>query len=346
MILTEERQILDALKAPEPQRAYLLAGEEPYLRDLYLEKILARRPKTGDDFAYQHFDGGRFDLQELAAAVEAVAFLSDRRYVYLQGLEADALSAADSEALCTIAADPPETTTFVITAQQPATPGGKSRLEALKKAVDRSGQVLESRPPQEKDLKEFLRRLASRQGCTLAAAQAGQFLEYTGLRDMGQLAGEMAKLTAYCQGRAITAEDIALLCTQQEDTRTFELSRAVLRQDRQRALEAVDELCFQRVEPVMILSALISSFADLYRAKAALAAGLGQAELEKDFGYRKGDFRVKNALRDAGRFSAGYLRHALRVLGEADALLKSSRLDAQTVLETAVVKLFLKDVRA
>ena len=96
MILTEERQILDALKAPEPQRAYLLTGGEPYLRDLYLEKILARRPKTGDDFAYQHFDGGRFDLQELAAAVEAVAFLSDRRYVYLQGLEADALSAADS----------------------------------------------------------------------------------------------------------------------------------------------------------------------------------------------------------------------------------------------------------
>ena len=87
----------------------------------------------------------------------------------------------------------------------------------------------------------------------------------------------------------------------------------------------------------MILSALISSFADLYRAKAALAAGLGQAELEKDFGYRKGDFRVKNALRDAGRFSAGYLRHALRVLGEADALLKSSRLDAQTNKDFDVV---------
>lgn len=90
----------------------------------------------------------------------------------------------------------------------------------------------------------------------------------------------------------------------------------------------------------MILGALSMSFADLYRAKCAIAAGKGEQEMTEDFRYPKNrGFAVRNAFRDVRGYSLEYLRRCMRLLYEADRKLKSSRTEERLILEQMLGKM-------
>lgn len=94
-------------------------------------------------------------------------------------------------------------------------------------------------------------------------------------------------------------------------------------------------------EPVAVLGALNASFIDLYRCKIAREQGLSAADVTGAFPYKGKEFRVRNAMRDADRFSRQRLAHCVFLLADTDYQLKSSRSDAQILMQEAVTRLFL-----
>jgi DNA polymerase-3 subunit delta len=92
-----------------------------------------------------------------------------------------------------------------------------------------------------------------------------------------------------------------------------------------------------REEPVAILSTLIMSFVDLYRARAAKDSGASQAQAAERFGYKGREFRVRNAWNS--RLSAAALTDALDILNRCDRSLKGSGVDGRILLEQTVVRL-------
>ena len=91
----------------------------------------------------------------------------------------------------------------------------------------------------------------------------------------------------------------------------------------------------------MILGALSSSYADLYRAKIAAAGGVQAQTLVEEFDYKGKAFRLKYAARDCSHLSVEALRESLDILAQADRRLKSGAADKKTVLEETAAKLIV-----
>ena len=96
----------------------------------------------------------------------------------------------------------------------------------------------------------------------------------------------------------------------------------------------------RRTEPTMILGALVSTYADMYRIKLTFDSGHKKTDLKAAYPVMyKNDFKLNNAAGRARRFSLFGLRRSLDILAEADFRLKSSFDDNRIVFEKLIVEL-------
>ena len=185
------------VKGPELERVYLLHGTQPYLIANY-EKLLVKKALGGEfnDFNLHRFEGDSLDLQAFYDAVESLPFFSEGRCVTLD-LDPDKLDAGQLDELCGVLADPPRTTTVVITVKNP--PAKREKLAKLVKACDGAGCVVELGSRRSSDTLRFLRDRAQKNGCELESAVASYMVERC-TDDLQLLATELDKLCAYPSG--------------------------------------------------------------------------------------------------------------------------------------------------
>ena len=167
---------------------------------------------------------------------------------------------------------------------------------------------------------------------------ASYHVAYSG-SDLNLLINELDKLCAYAAGREITQRDIDAVCIKSVEATAFDMVKALLRGKYADAYGMLDALFAQKTEPVMIAGALISSYVDMYRAKAALASGERVEAVAQAFNYKGREFRLRYAAQDASRLTLAQLGTCLDILSEADEALKSTRAEKRLVLEEAMLRL-------
>ena len=121
--------------------------------------------------------------------------------------------------------------------------------------------------------------------------------------DLNLLLNELDKLCALAGEGEITRQHIETAGMRNLEASVFDLAKAILQGQYERAYGIIYRLMDQREEPVSVLSVLSSAYADLYRAKVAAAGGVPAASLSADFQYRGREFRLRNAARDCARLS-------------------------------------------
>lgn len=327
------------VKGPELERVYLLHGTQPYLIANY-EKLLVKKALGGEfnDFNLHRFEGDSLDLQAFYDAVESLPFFSEGRCVTLD-LDPDKLDAGQLDELCGVLADPPRTTTVVITVKNP--PAKREKLAKLVKACDGAGCVVELGSRRSSDTLRFLRDRAQKNGCELESAVASYMVERC-TDDLQLLATELDKLCAYVGGGRIERADVDAVVTTVLQAKVFDLSKAILRGRFDAAMELVDQLIYLREPAGKVLAVLSGAFCDLYRGFAARQANVPAERAAAELGYAKNrTFAIKNAMSDSGGYTAGQLGKMLTLLADADMRLKSTGGDDRVVLEETITKLFL-----
>ena len=105
---------LRRLKETGPERLYLLYGEEDYLREAFLDTLKERCLGGGEpDFNYRRLSGESVSPAELAEAVEAMPFLSERTLVEVRGYDINRCRDAELDQLKAIWSDIPDTCTVI-----------------------------------------------------------------------------------------------------------------------------------------------------------------------------------------------------------------------------------------
>ena len=95
-------------------------------------------------------------------------------------------------------------------------------------------------------------------------------------------------------------------------------------------------------KPIMITGALIGNYLDMYRVLQAKRSRRSLADVAKDFGYSgKWSYRLGETERMASRFKRHQLEKCLEVLQKLDTDLKSSKLDADLLMQKALCELAL-----
>ena len=338
MLCTGEEQLKKQLEAPGG-KAWFLYGSENYLIEKYAAKLTARFGGGLGAFNLQRFDGKKPDMDAVWGAVEALPLMAPEKCVVLDDLDVAKLPAGELQKLEDMLADLPEDCTLLITAKAPGFDARSAAGKKLIKAADNAGFAAQLNAPLPTELQSFVKARVKHGGCAISTEVARYLLSVCS-NDMGVLTHEIAKLCAYAGGGDISERQIDEVAIAKTEAKVFDLSKAILSGNVQKALEILDALFYIREQAVAILAVLAMSFTDLYRARVAKDAGKTPADVVALFGYKGKEFRVTNAFASCSKLPAATLRQMLAVLYSCDRDLKSTVVDDRVLLERAVVRLF------
>ena len=346
MPLIKESDLKKQIKAKQFGKLFFLFGEEKYLVKFYTEQLAEKiMGKSPSDFNLQVFHGTDSTVDEIAEAVEALPVLAEKKCVVVNDLDVEALNAQSISKLNELVSDLPDTSVLIISLPTLSIEVKKSaKWKNFISLAQKSGIVAELEKRETSVLEKQISDLASKRGCVLSLINAGHVIQLCG-DDLLTLNNELEKLCAYAAGREITRQDIETVVTKNLETTVFLLAKALLAREYDNVYRQLDQLFYQREEPVAVLAVLSSAYVDMYRVKAILESGEQAAGLTKSFDYKNKEFRIRNAERDCRRISIEVLRESINILLETDIRLKSSRMDKHIIMEEMVAKLLLVSER-
>lgn len=331
-----KRQLKEELKP-----AYVFYGEERYLSGVYASKV-AEKAVGGDDLAafnLHKFDGQDATWTAIEEAAEALPLMAERSCVLVRDF--DVAKSPDYDRVLAWVQQPSPTCVLVFYMDTVAVDAKKSaKWKNFLAAVQKTGCAVEFPRKSPADIAKLLCSGAARRGCTLQTAVARGWVEQCG-SDLTLLLNELDKLCALADGGEITAGMIEAASVRQLEAKVYDLSKAIIQRRYDKAYDILNRLFAMREDPIAILAVLAGDYANLYRAKAAAAAGVPAESLAADFGCRGREFRLRNAARDCRDLSRDTLRQSLEVLAETDTRMKSTRADNRVLLEQAAARLIL-----
>ncbi len=318
---------------------YVLYGAESYLTEQYT-RLIARQTVEEDFevFNLQRFDGQTATPEELAGAIEALPMMAEKKCVLVRDVD---VAGADADRWLSLldSLSPYCVTVFW---QMTVQPDKRKGWTAFLRRAEELGCVINFERKTVPEAAKLLTSGAKRRGCVLSPENARYMVEQSG-NDLRLLLGELDKLSALAAGGEITRQIIDTAGTKNLEARVFDLSKAILQGRAEQAYDLLNRLFILREEPVAVLGVLSTAFADLYRAKVAVAGGQTPESLAADFKNYKGkEFRLRNAGRDAARLRPDTLRGCLEILAEADTALKSGNGDGRLILEQTVARLLCR----
>lgn len=337
-----ESELKKQIEKSDFSNLYFLYGEEKYLVGHYAQKLIGKaKGSVFEDFNLQRFDGGASSMDEIAAAVEALPFMAERKCVVVSDLNVESLRANELDKLEEITANIPETTVLVI--YLPTVLIDIKKDKKWKKFIasaEKLGCVAELKKRSNADLEKLLCAGAEKRKCTLSRQNAGRIIGYSG-NDLQTLYNELEKLCSFIGEGEISAAIIDRMVVKNLEARVYDLSKAILAGEYDKAYGILDLLFYQNEEPVSILAVLSSAYVDMYRVRVSVQSGCGVTEPAKYFDYARKEFRLTNAERDSKRLSTAMLRESLCTLLAADTSLKSARGDRRITMEKLIAQLLL-----
>ena len=274
-----------------------------------------------DDPETTVLDGPTPSVEEIVLAAGTISFFGGKRLVLMPLIRPSTYSDKDLQELCDTLADT-ENAIFVLTSIIEESYGklrpGK-REQKLIASCEKLGYCVQLNRPTGAALQAMARDWAKEAGADFAPGAEAALLARCG-EDQFLLKNEVEKLAA------LTISFVIVLTSGQAD----------------KAQQKLKTLLALQNEPIMITGALISNYLDLYRVLLGRRSRRGLGDVAKDFGYKGNwNYRLNSTEKTALRFKRAQLEDCLHILQRLDTDLKSSKLDADLLMQKALCELAL-----
>lgn len=321
--------------------AYLIYGDESYLKQHYVN-LLKKKLVTPafESFNLHTFEEKNGSMDEILSSAEALPVMAEYTCVIAHDYPLDKLTDGERKLLKAFLNDLPESCVLLFWMDNIQVDPKASRWKTLLGYFTKNGDSVNLARRDARSLCRLLMDGAKKRGCEISSHTADYLLACVG-NDMQALLNELEKLCSYAGNGEITKEMVDRVAVKSLSAKVFDLSKAMVRRDYEKAYGILNNLIALREEPIMILAAISAAYVDMYRVKCAKISGAQAMDVAKHYNYKGKEFRISNASRDCDKMSIEQLRSCVNVLANADVQLKSSSLDGRLVLEEAMVKLLL-----
>jgi DNA polymerase III subunit delta len=346
---------------------YLFHGADEFTKR---EELTRLRAAGGFEHNQDTFAGEDADLAGITVACMTLPFLSAQRLVVVEGvprrrrasraLDAEpgddpGASRAETEpapparsrgkrsgnapldargfaqGLADLAPRLPETTTLVVLVDDEV-----EAASPLLQAAARHGTVRHFPELKGGQIEGWLLRRAETLGIRLAAEAARALAESAGPQ-LRPLASELDKLATYVGGGGtITVTDVQLLTAPTQPANRFELTDALARKDRTRALALVHEQLAAGESALAIIGQIAYQTRTLIQVKALAERGMRGAQIAQTIGMSP--YVVEKTVALARQYTFAQLVAAHRNLLEMDSALKLSKVTPEMALDLLVVE--------
>ncbi|MDY5021536.1 MAG: DNA polymerase III subunit delta [Blautia sp.] len=321
------KNIQEDIKTGNFKQAYLLYGEEAYLKQQYKQRLLNALNPDGDTMNFSRFEGKGIEVKELIDLCETLPFFAERRVILL---EDTGFFKNKCDELADYLKNLPEYLCMIFVENE------ADKRSRMYKGVKAAGRVAEFARQDEKTLMRWAAGILGKEGKKITQRDMELLLAKSGT-DMGNIRMELEKLISYTRGRdVITERDIEEICTTQTTNKIFDMVRAVTEKNQKKALELYYDLLTLKEPPMRILFLLAKQFRQLLLTKQLFAEGASQNEVASRLGVPS--FVVRNIASCARSYEVRELEEAVKDFVDAEEAVKTGRLGDVLSVELLIVK--------
>lgn len=293
---------------------YLLYGDEPYLVERAVKKLLERAVDPGfRDFNLNVFYGNECKGDEVFGAAQTLPMFADRRVVLVK--KGGELSAGAMEILLSYLQDPSPSTCLVLQAEK--IDGRKKFFAEFKKR----GELVEFKRPYENQLGPYVRDEVREAGKKIDAA-AAELLAYLVGNNLQELVSQIEKLCIYCGNKeVIGVAEVKAIVSDTKVESVFEFTDALGAKDLGKALRMLTALLRDGEAPLRVLGAVSRHYRQLWQVRELLDRKIPSGDLAKAAGINP--YFLKKVTDQARNYKVGELKQVFERMLELDLAFKS-----------------------
>lgn len=319
---------LKRLRESGPERLYLLYGPEEYLRESYLNELRALCVGGAEEFSYRRLNGPAVDMGELAEAVNAMPFFTERTFVEVRDYDLNHCKDAEWKTLSAIAGDVPDWCTVAFVQSASNVPDG--RLSSVK-GMKKLGRAVEFTEQDVKALAGWVRRRFAALGKRVAPEDAEYLIFLCGTRMYG-LIPQIDKAAAHAAGDAVSRADIDATADRVPEANVWAMNDLLSARKTDEAARILSDLLGDKDNHPILLTALLGQqFRRMYAVSAGREEGLGRREIMDLCGV-KFDFAYEKLAAAARAYTTARLGELVSLCAEYDYRMKSTGADAGVLL--------------
>lgn len=321
------KTIDEHIKTQQFQHAYLLFGDEDYLKKQYRDKLIAALVADGDTMNFAKYDGNNISIGEVIDLAETLPFFSDRRVILISD---SGFFKSSEEQLASYLTEIQQTTYFVFVESD------VDKRSKTYKTIAKHGCAIDFSMPDENTLAKWMGARLKTAGKTMTKEAWREFFERSN-DSMDHMNNEMEKLLSYVGDRtAISLEDVEAICTKQVQSKIFDMIRFIASKNLPKVLELYHDMLATKEPPARIMALIIRQFDQMYLMKDMAAAGMNAATIASKLGIR--DFIVRKNLDLAKNFSMEQIRSLLEDAADFDERAKTGLINYQMAVELLIVQ--------
>ena len=333
--------VATSLSTKEYKNAYLLYGEEAYLRKYYKNALKVALVNEGDNLNYSYFEGAATNPNEVAGLLSTMPFLAEHRVIIVEnsgwmskssGDEGEEDKSSGDGKLSTVIEgikNIPEDVIIIFAEEK------VDKRSKLYKAITSKGVAEEFEEQSDESLARWLINQAKASGKRMDPATAMYLVSECG-KDMLLLEQEMDKLLAWCLDRdSITREDVDTVCTHQVNNKIFDMVTAIAMHRQKEALAMYYDLLVLRESPFHILTLLVRQYTRMLAIKDAMQKKIPLASLSGRLEMQ--DWLVKKIGDQTRNISLKEIRRNLEACARADEDIKNGNITDSMSLELLIV---------
>ena len=324
-----------SLKEGQPERCYILYGQERYLREYYARELRHAVLGSDDDpFNLRQYEGKNLDLNELSEAVDAYPSFAERTMIEVRDYDLFQGTEEERKQLISILRELPEYCCLVFlfdTVEYKADKRKKNLCEAIRSCA----ATVEFPVQGQGELTRWVIRRFAAQKKEISREDASYLIFLCGSLMEG-LINEIGKIAVYAKGSTITRQEIDAAAVPVIEAQTFKLTDALASKRYDEAADLMHKLFQLNTEPIAINAMIGSQLRRLYTANLTKQAGMGLSELMEILG--SSEYACRQYLRICSGFTSSWYQDALRRCTEADLRLKTGTGDPNSIL----ISLFLQ----
>ena len=319
-------------RASRPGPIQAIVGEDTYLAEEALERVLASAIGEDRQDALQVFYGDEAKWEQVLAAARTGSLFVTRRAIVVRRAELlKYANGGDEDPVEAYVADPSPEVALVLLAARP-----DRRRNPWKKLLPKV-DVHDASPRRGRALRAHVEEELRGRGLRFAPDALNELISEVG-QDLRRLMGEVDKLEAFAGGRKdVSADDVAAVLGRGLGQPLYLLSDAYAGRDAPASLELVERLLGDGEEGLRILSTLHRSLRQVRGARAMREARVPRDEIGAKLLPPNMQFKLDALLEASRRWSETDLRRGLAALGRADRRMKRGG-DAATTLVAAVAE--------
>ena len=320
------KNINNHIKENNFSKAYLLFGDEDYLKSTYKKRLI--NAISGDDtMNLSYYEGKDIDVQDVVDTSNTLPFFADKRLIVIEN---SGFLKNSSESIASAIKNAPESTCFIFVENE------VDKRNKTYKALIENGYVCEMKKQTEDTLMTWAAKMFKDAGKKITRDNMAYFLAKTG-NDMNNIKNEADKIISYT-GAAdeITMEDIDLICTVQTEEHVFAMIDSISEKNKDKVMRLYSDLVALKEPPMKILALLGRQFATLMAVKEMAQEGHPAQVVAEKLGIRS--YYIGKYISQSKSFTLKQLRQAVEDCVEADYSIKSGLMTDTYAVELVIMK--------